>query len=212
MELPRKNTDIPEEISHPDEGKPMSIPITRPTDVHACLAEFHVVDVREGFEFNGPEGHIAGAEHHPLGSLTLSLAEHPAVERMLLVSGTGSRAQTAVALLQAQGFRDATCLAGGIRAWVAAGHPVERAEPGTLQDLRDDVISWFSVTCDAPLHQTREKIAHILTEAGVRYEWPTPTALDRLLGGLHAIALARGADRSDTSAFVDLYRRTLAVL
>jgi rhodanese-related sulfurtransferase len=190
----------------------MSIPTLSPDAVRACLAEFHVVDVRECFEFNGPVGHIAGAEHHPIGSLTVSLADHPAVERMLLVSGSGRRARTAVGLLQGQGFRDATCLAGGMQAWVAAGHPVERSEPVTLQDLRDDVISWFSVTCDAPLHQTRERIAHILTEAGVRYERPTPTALDRLLGGLHAVALARGADRGETGAFVDLYRRTLSVL
>lgn len=183
-----------------------------PARVHTCLAAFHVVDVREGFEFNGPTGHIPGAEHHPLGSLTLSLAEHPADERMLLVSGRGRRARTAVALLQGQGFRDVASLAGGMRAWAAQGRPVEWSEPVTLQDLRDDVISWFSVTCDAPLHQTREKIAHILSEAGVRYERPTPTALDRLLGGLHAIALARGADCGETGAFVDLYRRTLAVL
>jgi rhodanese-related sulfurtransferase len=190
----------------------MSIPTLSPDDVCACLAEFHVVDVREGFEFNGPVGHVAGAEHHPLGSLTVSLADHPAVERMLLVCGSGRRARTAVALLQGQGFWDATCLAGGMRAWVAAGHPVERSEPVTVQELRDDVISWFSVTCDAPLHQTREKIACILSEAGDRYERPTPTSLDRLLGGLQAIALARGADRGETGAFVDLYRRTLAVL
>ena len=190
----------------------MPIPSVDPMDVRACLSEFHVVDVREGFEFNGPVGHLPGAEHHPLGSLTLSLADHPADEQMLLVSGRGRRAGTAVALLQGQGFRHVTGLRGGMRAWVAAGHPVEWSEPVTLQDLRDDVISWFSVTCDAPLHQTREKIARILSEAGVRYERPTPTALDRLLGGLHAIALARGADRGETGAFVDLYRRTLAVL
>ena len=190
----------------------MSIPTISPEQARARLAEFHVVDVREGFEFNGPVGHIAGAAHHPLGALTLSLADQLAAERVLLVSGSGRRARTAVGLLQGQGFRDATCLAGGMQAWVAAGHPVERSEPVTLQDLRDDVISWFSVTCDAPLHQTRERIAHILTEAGVRYERPTPTALDRLLGGLHAVALARGADRGETGAFVDLYRRTLSVL
>jgi hydroxyacylglutathione hydrolase len=62
----------------------------------------------------------------PLGSLPGRLDEIPADRPVVLQCQGGGRSAIATSILQANGFSDAANLAGGFRAWKAAGLPVER--------------------------------------------------------------------------------------
>lgn len=83
-----------------------------------------VVDVREPEEWR--EGHVAGAQHIPLGSLAARLAELPRDQEILTMCRSGNRSAKAQSLLQAHGFAKVRNVSGGIIAWERAGLPVER--------------------------------------------------------------------------------------
>jgi len=77
----------------------------------------NVLDVREPVEWRA--GHIAGAQHVPLGQLVARLGELPEGQT-LVVCKVGARSARAVAYLQQQGY-DAVNLDGGMLDWQAAG-------------------------------------------------------------------------------------------
>ena len=83
-----------------------------------------IVDVREPEEWR--EGHVAGARHIPLGSLTARLAELPRDQEILTMCRSGNRSGRAQSLLQGQGFSAVRNVTGGIIAWERAGLPVQR--------------------------------------------------------------------------------------
>ena len=78
-----------------------------------------VIDVREPGEY--AQGHIAGAVNIPLGQL--ATAELPDGPVMTTCGGGGRGGRAADALVEAG--REAYSIAGGTRAWRAAGLPVE---------------------------------------------------------------------------------------
>ncbi|MCB1691968.1 MAG: MBL fold metallo-hydrolase [Pseudomonadales bacterium] len=82
-----------------------------------------LVDVRATTEFN--EGHIAGAEHHFLGTLLREIqlirTDKPVVAQCL----AGGRSAIAASVLQRAGF-DVINMKGGYRAWVDEGYSVVR--------------------------------------------------------------------------------------
>ena len=87
-----------------------------------------VLDVRSRAEWDA--GHLAAAQHIPLGDLPEQLARF-APDRMLVVHCQGGgRSAIAVSLLQAAGHRAVANLPGGFGAWSAAGLPVERNGDG----------------------------------------------------------------------------------
>ncbi|MFI5311157.1 MAG: rhodanese-like domain-containing protein [Gemmatimonadales bacterium] len=96
-------------------------------DVKAMLARGENVvylDVREPNEFN--LGHLPAAVHVPLGSLELRVeAAVPRDARIVTYCSAGVRSVLAADTLQRMGYADVVSMAGGLRAYVATGAPVE---------------------------------------------------------------------------------------
>jgi rhodanese-related sulfurtransferase len=81
-----------------------------------------LVDVRQPDEYD--EFHIPGARLIPLMELPDRLAEVPTDTTVYVVCGGGGRSGRAVQFLNANGY-DTVNVAGGSRAWLEAGRPVE---------------------------------------------------------------------------------------
>jgi hydroxyacylglutathione hydrolase len=82
-----------------------------------------VVDVRQNDEWQS--GHIRGARHIMLGYLPDRLAEIPTDKPVVVQCRSGARSAIGASLLQAQGIPTVINLLGGIKAWAAAGLPLE---------------------------------------------------------------------------------------
>jgi rhodanese-related sulfurtransferase len=89
-----------------------------PQDLASTRAEHHLLDVREDDEWQA--GHVAGAQHIPLGQLKDRLGELPKGQRIVAICRSGSRSATAVRGLRQLGY-DAENLDGGVTAWARAG-------------------------------------------------------------------------------------------
>lgn len=83
-----------------------------------------VIDVRGPDEFNGPLGHIAGAQNLPIGELPTRLHELGTLRNkpIVLVCRTDRRSASGAALLRAADFRDVRVLRGGMERWNQNGH------------------------------------------------------------------------------------------
>jgi rhodanese-related sulfurtransferase len=85
-----------------------------------------LVDVREDHEWTA--GHAAGAVHLGKGIIErdIEVQVPDKSTRLVLYCGGGYRSALAADNLNKMGYREAISLAGGWRAWQAAGLPVER--------------------------------------------------------------------------------------
>jgi hydroxyacylglutathione hydrolase len=90
----------------------------------------HVLDVRSAAEWR--EGHIAGAQHIPLGELRDRVAEVPTDRTVVVHCLGGTRSAIGTSLLQAAGLPHTINFAGGYNAWHAAGQPLESAATTTV--------------------------------------------------------------------------------
>jgi rhodanese-related sulfurtransferase len=81
-----------------------------------------LIDVRQPDEWLASRA--PGAALVPLAELPDRLAEVPDAGTVFVICAVGGRSAKAVELLRAHGV-DAVNVAGGTRAWVAAGLPVE---------------------------------------------------------------------------------------
>jgi len=88
--------------------------------------DLHLLDVREPDEWEA--GHIAGAQHIPLGELRERLAEVPKGPTILAICRHGNRSEAAARGLRTLGYTVEN-LEGGVTAWKRAGLPLE-AEGG----------------------------------------------------------------------------------
>ncbi|MGE5764606.1 MAG: rhodanese-like domain-containing protein [Mycobacterium leprae] len=90
-----------------------------------------LLDVRDAWEWQA--GRAPGARHIPLAALPGRLAELPTDRPVVVICRSGNRSAAAAALLARTG-RTAVNLAGGMRAWAAAGHPVvaDGGRPGSV--------------------------------------------------------------------------------
>jgi rhodanese-related sulfurtransferase len=98
----------------------------REIDASAAMAmvragEAVVVDVREPAEF--ASGHLPGAHNIPLGQLSGARLEPEPGKTLLLVCASGMRSARGCASLGPEA--SAVSLAGGVKAWRAAGGEVE---------------------------------------------------------------------------------------
>lgn len=82
-----------------------------------------LVDVREDHEWQA--GHVEGAEHLGRGILERDIVQrHPdKAQGLVLYCGGGYRSALAADNLQKMGYRQVFSLAGGWKAWLAAGLP-----------------------------------------------------------------------------------------
>jgi phage shock protein E len=83
-----------------------------------------VIDVREPWEYD--EGHIAGAILIPLGTLPERVDEIPVDQPVILVCRSANRSAQAYRFLQGQGLENIHNMSGGMIAWQAEGHPIEK--------------------------------------------------------------------------------------
>ncbi len=82
-----------------------------------------VIDVREPAEFR--EGHVPGATNIPMGQLTARMGEIDPNRPVHVVCASGNRSSAMADVLTANGF-DAMNVAGGTRAWIRSGRPIEK--------------------------------------------------------------------------------------
>lgn len=78
----------------------------------------YLLDVREPDEWAA--GHAPGANHLPLAEVPLRVEELPADRTIIAICRAGGRSQQAAEFLRQQGI-EVVNLAGGMRAWQAAG-------------------------------------------------------------------------------------------
>ena len=81
-----------------------------------------LVDVREPDEYEAFR--VPGAQLIPLADVPERIEEIPEDERVYVICATGARSARAVDFLNRQGY-DTVNVAGGSKAWLEAGHPVE---------------------------------------------------------------------------------------
>jgi len=82
-----------------------------------------IIDVREDYEWEG--GHVAGAQHITLGTLTERLSELPSKdEEFYVICHGGGRSNRAAEYLRQNGYQ-AKNIAGGTSAWFTAKLPME---------------------------------------------------------------------------------------
>jgi rhodanese-related sulfurtransferase len=82
-----------------------------------------LVDVRSDEDWNA--GHARGAKHLERGEIELAIeAQVPDLDqRIICYCGGGSRSALVAESLQKMGYRNVRSMAGGFRAWKAAGLP-----------------------------------------------------------------------------------------
>ena len=100
-----------------------------PQDAAAKLksGEAVIVDVRDKDEWD--EGHIPGATHINRGTIELDIEEKvPDPNAMIICHcGGGGRSALAAESLQKMGYQNVHSIAGGLKAWKAAGLPAIRS-------------------------------------------------------------------------------------
>jgi rhodanese-related sulfurtransferase len=107
-------------------------PEVTPDEAAARLAQGALLlDVREDDEWQA--GHAPEAQHLPLGRLATEYDSLPKDRSIVAICRSGARSDRATAALRNAGY-DVVNLAGGMRAWAAAGHAVvtEDGAPGQV--------------------------------------------------------------------------------
>ncbi|GHE34038.1 MBL fold metallo-hydrolase [Sphingobacterium griseoflavum] len=78
-----------------------------------------IVDVRSASEYE--KGHIPGAQHVFLGTLTENLDKISREQQVVIHCQSGDRASIAYSILIKNGFEQVKNFSGGMQAWIAAG-------------------------------------------------------------------------------------------
>ena len=86
-----------------------------------------VIDVCEPDEF--ARGHVIGAKNLPLAQVDEKLAQlvKNKSSHVIMVCQVGARSARAAAAARKLGYENVQSLSGGLRAWVAASMPTEKA-------------------------------------------------------------------------------------
>lgn len=83
-----------------------------------------VIDVREPWEF--AQGHVPGARLIPLGEFARQVDALDPKQPVAVICATGSRSQSAAALLGQKGFETVYNIIGGTLGWMQSGLPLDR--------------------------------------------------------------------------------------
>jgi rhodanese-related sulfurtransferase len=131
---------------------------TTPEDAAKELARYHIVDVREASEFQGPLGHLEGAQLIALGELEGRAGEIPADAPLLMVCRSGNRSGKACDALARLGRPGAVNLVGGMIAWHAGGLPVVRSRFKNGRAIRDAFATWLSQVKQLPPDEATARV------------------------------------------------------
>lgn len=126
-----------------------------PAEVYSALSRYHLVDVRETSEFEGPLGHITGAESIVLSDLERRAPSLPRDRPLLMVCRSGARSGMACDALPHWGGPEATNLVGGMIDWHARGFPVVRTGLETEDAILEAFTVWLSQVRRMPLEEAR---------------------------------------------------------
>lgn len=119
-----------------DVWEALGLPVTsgdvrdiEPQDLHALLQSDNgerpiVIDVREPWEY--AEGHIPGAKLISLGEFARRVDELDPEQPVAVICASGSRSQSAAALLGQKGFKTVYNVNGGTYYWMQNQLPLER--------------------------------------------------------------------------------------
>ena len=104
----------------------MSVRNLMPEDVARGIADgtMVIVDVREPREIDVER--IAGSQYLPMSVFDPNAIPDPDGRTVVFLCASGIRSVTASEIAQASGLPYGAHLAGGLKAWKAAGLPVER--------------------------------------------------------------------------------------
>jgi len=86
----------------------------------------HIVDVRTLEE--RLSGYVAGSKHVPMTSILELSLDEPKNEEVIIVCGSGYRANIVASRLKQDGFTHVHSLAGGLTAWINAEYSLEQSE------------------------------------------------------------------------------------
>jgi rhodanese-related sulfurtransferase len=105
-----------------------------PARVHelAAAGEAELIDVRRDYEWEA--GRLAGARHIEVNDLTAEADSIPKDRMVIFYCRGGSRSGMAADAFREAGY-DAHNMAGGLRAWVEEGLPLE-PEDGEVAEVR----------------------------------------------------------------------------
>src|SRR6266571_9379876 len=101
----------------------------RPTDAATKMksGDAVIVDVREKEEWD--EEHIPDAIHMSRGTIELEIEKFPDLNKTIITHcGGGGRSALAAESLQRMGYKNVRSMAGGFKAWKAAGLPTTKIE------------------------------------------------------------------------------------
>jgi rhodanese-related sulfurtransferase len=98
-----------------------------PTEADARRDEMLLLDVREQQEWDA--GHVTGSVHIPMNELPDRVAEIRGDRPVVAICRSGARSGRVTAWLDSQG-QETHNLEGGLKAWHAAGLPLESADGG----------------------------------------------------------------------------------
>jgi rhodanese-related sulfurtransferase len=104
-----------------------------------------IVDVREKDEWDGE--HIPNATHLSRGTIELDIEEKvPDLNRLIICHcGGGGRSALAAESLQKMGYKNVRSMAGGFKAWKAAGLPNRKiANRRRLDNGQGRVSTWHA--------------------------------------------------------------------
>src|ERR1700739_3985186 len=92
----------------------------------AKTGEAVIIDVRDKEEWD--EGHILDAVHLSRGTMELDIEEKVPDPNAVIIChcGGGGRSALAAETLQKMGYKNVRSMAGGLKAWKAAGLPVKK--------------------------------------------------------------------------------------
>lgn len=99
------------------------LPLVDVDELRERLADYLVLDVREGFEYR--HAHIAGAALLPSGDAWEKADAVPADRPIAVICGDQTRSAAVASMLQRTG-RDARLVMGGMVDWLERGYPVEK--------------------------------------------------------------------------------------
>jgi glyoxylase-like metal-dependent hydrolase (beta-lactamase superfamily II)/rhodanese-related sulfurtransferase len=113
LKLPLTSSDPWDAVGASDAG----VPRVDADWVQAHAAGARLIDVRQPEEFDGPLGHIDGAELVPLSTLDAVCKDWSKDEPLVLICRSSGRSDRATQALAARGFRRVASMAGGMLGW-----------------------------------------------------------------------------------------------